>query len=35
MISEIADIDADALTPREALALVYELQQKAKSICED
>ena len=35
MISEIADIDADALTPREALALVYELQQKAKTICED
>ena len=35
MISESADIDADALTPREALALVYELQQKAKTICED
>ncbi len=34
-VESVAEIDADALTPRQALALIYDLQQKAQEIQKD
>ena len=34
-VSSVADVDVDELTPRQALALIYELRQKAKDLEEN